>query len=127
MVERFKDICSVEELDRLFEFTEDRPIILFKHSNACGTSAYIQEKLSGLDAVIHRVIVQRHRDVSDEIARRTQTIHHTPQVIILRSNKLIYSASHYSISSDDIAAHLGTDRGTDEQDIFNTKSDNLTI
>jgi bacillithiol system protein YtxJ len=103
MDSRFKPIDSLEELDRLFELSDTAPVVLFKHSSTCGTSFYINELMETVTADVHRVIVQDRRDVSNYIADRTGVRHQSPQVFVIRGRKVVYSASHYSITPDAVA------------------------
>lgn len=102
----FKDIGSIDELDRLFEDSKEAPVVIFKHSNMCGTSAYIHEIIGEVPATINRVTVQESRDISNAIAARTGVLHHTPQVFIIRDGKVVHSSSHYSISPEIIGEIL---------------------
>ena len=99
----FQPIVSLEQLDRLFELSDTTPVVLFKHSSTCGTSFYINELMETVSADVHRVIVQDHRDVSNYIADRTGIRHQSPQVFVIKDRKVVYSASHYSISPDAVA------------------------
>ena len=40
--------------------------------------------------------------VSDEIARRTGIRHESPQAIVLKDEKVIYHASHYDVTAEDV-------------------------
>lgn len=102
----FKDIGSIDELNRLFEDSNEAPVVIFKHSNSCGTSAYIHEILGEVPATINRVTVQNSRDISNAIATRTGVLHQTPQVFIIRDGRVVHSSSHYNISPERIAENL---------------------
>jgi bacillithiol system protein YtxJ len=102
----FKDITSLDELDRLFEDSNNAAVVIFKHSNMCGTSAYINEIIGAVPATINRVTVQERRDVSNAITARTGVLHHTPQVFVIKDGKVAHSSSHYSISPEIISEIL---------------------
>ncbi len=57
------------------------------------------------------VDVRRAHDVSDEIARRTGVRHESPQVIVLRDGRAVWSASHGAITAG--AVRAAGDRATD--------------
>jgi len=106
----------LEDLDGVLARTADRPLVLYKHSLTCGTSAYALDALSehlaaappGADYAM--VVVQPHRDVSNEIARRLGVRHETPQVILVRDGRAIWNASHFRVTAAAVeralAAHL---------------------
>lgn len=108
MNSNYQNIASLETLDDLFQQSAAEPIVLFKHSNSCGTSAYVHEIMAEVPGNVHIVTVQERRDVSNAIADRTGIRHQTPQVFIIKNGEVAYSASHYSISPDDIAKTIAS-------------------
>ena len=102
MKANFTEINSTEQLDGLFEKSNEKPIVLFKHSTTCPISAGVHEEISNADADINIVIMQKARNVSDEIARRTGIRHESPQAIVLKDEKVIYHASHYDVTAEDV-------------------------
>jgi len=54
------------------------------------------------------VTVQRARPVSDEIEKRWQVGHETPQVLIVRNDKLVWDASHFRVKAEEVKAALGS-------------------
>lgn len=108
MKSNYQNIASVESLDELFRLSAVEPIVLFKHSNSCGTSAYVHETMATVPGDVHIVTVQERRDVSNAIADRTGIRHHTPQVFVIKNGEVAYSASHYSISPDEIAKTIAS-------------------
>lgn len=97
---------SLEELDQLFERSHQEPVVVFKHSNACGISAHIFEEIKTVDAEINVVVVQQNRDISNAIERETGCRHQSPQAFVLRNGKAVYQASHYGIDPKAIGQYL---------------------
>jgi bacillithiol system protein YtxJ len=106
MTSQFLPIASIEALDTLFERSFAEPIVIFKHSNSCGTSAYVHETMSEVPGTIHLVTVQDHRDVSSAIAERTGIRHQSPQAFVIANGEVAYSASHYNILPEAITATI---------------------
>jgi len=106
---RFNEINSTEELKNLFEQSFEKPIVLFKHSLTCPISAGVYQEVSGADADINLIIMQRARSVSTEIAEKTGIRHESPQAIVIKDGKPIYHASHYDVTAEDISGKLKTD------------------
>lgn len=102
MASQFLPIASIQALDTLFERSFTEPIVIFKHSNSCGTSAYVYEIMSEVPGVIHLVTVQESRDISNAIAERTGIRHQTPQAFVIINGEIAYSSSHYNISPQTI-------------------------
>ncbi len=106
MKANFTEINTVEQLDALFEQSNEKPVVLFKHSLTCPISAGVHQDISNADADINLIIMQKARNVSDEIARRTGIRHESPQAIILKDGKVVYHAAHYDVTADDVNTEL---------------------
>jgi bacillithiol system protein YtxJ len=99
-------LSDLAELEAAIEESRLRPVLLFKHSRNCGISC---EALDELHAhlertptpALYRVItVQSHRQVSDHAAQRLGVRHETPQAILLRDGRPVWTASHFRITAD---------------------------
>jgi bacillithiol system protein YtxJ len=104
----FLEIDDVESLDRFIAEAGDGPAIVFKHSNTCGISARVYREMSQVTRPVGIVIVQHARAVSDEIERRFGIRHETPQALIVRGDKVLWSASHYAVKAHAIEEALAT-------------------
>jgi bacillithiol system protein YtxJ len=100
----FLEIHDRGSLDEIFERSKTAPVILFKHSITCPISSGAYEEMSRLSVPVSLIIVQKARELSREIESRTGIRHESPQVIILRDGKAVWSASHWDISSTDVEA-----------------------
>jgi bacillithiol system protein YtxJ len=101
------------ELDRTLSVSHDRPVLLFKHSDTCGVSAEALDELRAhIDessaAGVHyaMVTVQTHRDVCNTISERLGVRHETPQAILVREGRAIWSASHFRVNAAEIQKAL---------------------
>jgi bacillithiol system protein YtxJ len=99
---KFTEINSIEKLHELFETSNLRPVVLFKHSLTCPISANVYREVDETDAEINLVVVQTARHISNEIAQKTGIRHESPQAIVIRDGAPVYHASHYDITADDI-------------------------
>ena len=96
---------GLDELDQALHESRRRPVLLFKHSYSCGISAEaLDELLSHLaekqrDARYAMVTVQTHRDVSNAIAAKLGVRHETPQVLLVRDGRVVWSASHFRVNA----------------------------
>jgi bacillithiol system protein YtxJ len=95
----YVEIHDLAALDSFLAQATDAPAILFKHSNSCGISSSAYRELSKLKQPVGMITVQRARQVSDEIERRFGLSHETPQVLIIRDNKLLWNASHSQVQA----------------------------
>ncbi len=105
----FIKVNSTEELDGLFEKSNEQPVFLFKHSLTCPISAGVFEVVSGIDADVHLIVMQEARDVSNALAGKTGIRHESPQAIIIRDGKPVYNASHYDVTAKNVEKNLGSE------------------
>jgi bacillithiol system protein YtxJ len=98
-------VADLAGLDAAIAESRERPVLLFKHSRHCGISCEALDELHAhLDraatGVAYKLItVQTHRPVSDAAARRLGVRHETPQALLLRDGKVVWNASHFSITA----------------------------
>lgn len=102
---------SVAQLDDLVEESNEKPIVIFKHSTRCSISRMalkqfeksfnIQDKVTPyfLDLI-------KYREVSNEIASRFNVYHQSPQIILIQKGKSIYNASHNDIDADVLGSKI---------------------
>jgi len=101
----------IEQLDRLLSESHTRPLLLFKHSFSCGVSAEALDELidhlneeivaAGVPDPHYAIVtVQTHRDVSNAVSSRLGVRHETPQALLIRDGRVIWSASHFRVTAD---------------------------
>ena len=90
---------------QLLSASKERPILIFKHSNACGVSSAAFREMEKLENV-NLLEVQSARELSNEIEATTGVTHETPQVIVLRDGKAVWNASHYRVKADSVSEAL---------------------
>jgi len=106
---KFKSIKSQAKLDELFERSYEEPVVIFKHSKACGISSHVMEMVDEVGNEINLVVVQDDRDISNEIAERTGQRHHSPQILVIRNGRPVYHATHYGIDPKAVEKALEDD------------------
>jgi bacillithiol system protein YtxJ len=108
---------QIEDLDRLLAQTSDRPLLLFKHSLTCGTSAEALDELidhlkeDKLDARYAIVTVQSHRELSNAVSARLGVRHETPQALLIRDGRVIWSASHFRVTAAAVQSAIRSHAG----------------
>jgi bacillithiol system protein YtxJ len=104
----------MDDLERALAATDERPLLLFKHSFTCGVSAEALDELvchlnePPLDASYAMVTVQTHRDVSNAVAKRLGIRHESPQALLIREGRVVWSASHFRVTAAAVSAALQT-------------------
>ena len=98
-------LADVDDLDRVLADSAERPLLLFKHSYGCGTSAEALDELvihlnqRDHDIRVVLVTVQTQRDVSNAVTTRLGIRHETPQALLIRDGRVVWSASHFRVTS----------------------------
>jgi len=104
---------TIDALNELLAGTALRPALIFKHSLSCGTSAMAMEEMTDLVAAgpleveFVLVRVQAARAVSEAIATRLKVRHESPQVLLIRNEQVIWSATHWNVTAAAVRAALG--------------------
>ena len=106
MESQFETIADTDTVDRLLRKSNERPIVVFKHSNSCSISAVAYREMQQLQSEVMLVEVQSARSVSRELAERTGIRHESPQVIVLRNGKAVWNASHFDVNARAVARVL---------------------
>jgi len=98
----------VEELERLLVQSQAQPVLLFKHSYTCGISAEALDELiehlneQNPDIRYAMVTVQTHREVSNAVSARLGVRHETPQALLVRAGRVVWSASHFRVNAAEL-------------------------
>src|SRR5215510_14171595 len=99
MGNKFFKIDNKETLDKLITDSRHKPVVIFKHSTACGISSAAYREMEKLEGQVNLLEVQSAREVSRELADLTGIRHETPQVIVFKDGKAVWSASHYDVNA----------------------------
>lgn len=102
------ELKTVDDLNRLVEASSAEPVLIYKHSLTCGTSAMAFEEIRDLvagapiGARLGVVMVQPARALSNDIAARFGVRHETPQILLVRDGRVVWHASHFRVTADAI-------------------------
>jgi len=103
MGNKFFRIDDHTTLENLLTDSKQKPVIVFKHSNACSISARAYREMEKFEGQVNILEVQSAREVSRELANLTGIRHETPQVIVLKDGKAVWNASHFDVTAGDVA------------------------
>ncbi|HEY0407189.1 MAG TPA: bacillithiol system redox-active protein YtxJ [Pyrinomonadaceae bacterium] len=103
---QFNPVTNESALEELFTLSNSQPVILFKHSTTCPISAAAYQQMTDYGGEVSLVVVQKSRDISRRVESLTGVRHESPQAIILRDGKAVWSASHWSITADAVKSEF---------------------
>lgn len=94
----FVPLRSIGALGDLVERSNLEPVVLFQHDPYCPISGKAYRELAG--APVHAALVDVAEDegLSRRIEERTGVQHESPQVLVFRSGRVVWSASHFKIT-----------------------------
>lgn len=107
----FRPLTTLDEFETAITASAVQPVVIFKHSYTCGTSAEAHEELEsalehGVAGEWYRVDVRASRPVSLAIAERFGIRHESPQILLLVDGQVRWHASHYGVTRAGIDAAL---------------------
>lgn len=107
----FRPLTTPEQLDEAIAASFRHPVIIFKHSFTCGTSAEAHEELTSLLASgavgdWHLLDVRADRPLSLQVAERFGIRHESPQLLLIVSGQVRWSGSHYRVTGAAVQAAL---------------------
>lgn len=100
----WKKITSANQLEEILMLSEREPVAIFKHSTTCSRSAYAKERLieaynaASIQIKVHYLDLLSYRNLSNQVASDLKLVHQSPQFILIKDKRVIYSASHEAIS-----------------------------
>lgn len=101
-----------EDFYTLLENSTAKPQIIFKDSTTCGISAHAKYRLQqGFSLVegkadFHYLDLLSFRPISNLISQELRVTHQSPQIILVKDKKVVYTTSHHAIDPAVIARHL---------------------
>jgi bacillithiol system protein YtxJ len=107
------ELHTVDDLEHALKESDHRTVLIFKHSLTCPISSRAFDEFeSYLEHADPRVsynliTIQNSRSVSSEATAKLEIEHESPQAILVKNGRSVWSASHFGIteSSLDEAIH----------------------
>lgn len=112
MISTWKNLNSLEQLDEIQKESYEKLVVIFKHSTRCGISLHAKHNLESAwdfkagDLDFYYLDLLRHRDISNEIAKRYSVIHQSPQIILFKNGSAIFDTSHNAINVEHLKRNM---------------------
>ena len=97
-----KDLGQINEI---ITISEEKPVVIFKHSTRCSVSRMALKQFENefnlqdkMDAYFLDLI--ENRAISNEIAKKFDVMHQSPQLLLIKNGKCIYNISHSDIDAE---------------------------
>jgi bacillithiol system protein YtxJ len=99
---------KLEDLEALSSDSHNKPVLIYKHSTRCGVSSMAKKRIEkewpfeNDEVSIYYLDLIAFRNVSNEIERRFNVQHQSPQLIALYKGKVVNHNSHYAINLEEL-------------------------
>ena len=102
---------SLSGWEDLLEASNQRPVLVFKHSTRCSISVMALDRINrswkpGTEEQFSPWYLDllNHREISNRIADDTGVEHQSPQLLLLKDGKCLKAESHQAIRLEDFLA-----------------------
>ena len=109
----WQTLTSISDLNNALEASFQKPVLLFKHSTRCSISQMALDRFertwaeTNLDQVTPFYLdLIAHRDVSNQIADKLNVEHQSPQVLLVKDGRCIFSETHQAIRLQNVLESL---------------------
>lgn len=104
----WNNLTDLKDLDDVSQKSFETPVFIFKHSTTCSVSRMAikqfenEYNLNENQVVPYYLDLLKHRDISNEIASKFEVIHQSPQLILIKNGKAVYSKTHSEIDFNEL-------------------------
>jgi bacillithiol system protein YtxJ len=108
----FLPLTDLSALEAALARSQVEPILIFKHSATCGISAQAHYELAewrarhGSRAMMYKIDVRSHRDVSNAVADRFRIRHESPQIVLVEDGAVRWHRSHWHVNGREVQQAL---------------------
>ena len=106
----WKLLIDENQLDAILQESNQKSIIIFKHSTRCGTSMMVKNSFQsnynlGNTFTLYYLDLIKYRNISNKIENLFNISHQSPQLIIIKNGKVVAHSSHYEILNMDLSVY----------------------
>ncbi|MAU27163.1 MAG: bacillithiol system redox-active protein YtxJ [Muricauda sp.] len=100
------------QIDDIKKNSVERPQVIFKHSTTCGISRMVLNgfqksyPFSAEEADLYYLDLHAHRNISNRVAEEFQVVHQSPQLLVVKNEKVVFHTSHGAITEVDLDRFL---------------------
>ena len=107
----WEPLNHISQLDEIITLSKEKPVAIFKHSTRCSISRMALKQFENEFDFPEKVTpyfldLITFREVSNDIASRFGVQHQSPQLILIKDGKAIYTTSHSDIDARALKAKV---------------------
>ncbi|WP_395054311.1 bacillithiol system redox-active protein YtxJ [Flavobacterium sp.] len=104
-------LTDLGQLNEIIDLSTVKPVLIFKHSTRCSISRMALKQFENEFDLEEKVTpyfldLLENRSISNEISTRFDVEHQSPQLILIKDGKAIYTVSHSDIEVDELRTKL---------------------
>ena len=101
----WKELTDIGQLNEISAISNEKAVAIFKHSTRCSVSRmalkqFENEFNSSGKVTPYFLDLIAHRAISNEITIRFGVPHQSPQLLLIKNGKAIYTVSHSDIDAE---------------------------
>ena len=96
---------DLHQLEEILTESYERTVVVFKHSTRCSISVFALNRFendfhfSKEEILPFYLDLLSFREISNELATRFAVEHQSPQILVIKNGKAVFSTSHESINA----------------------------
>lgn len=98
------------QLEEIYELSNSKPVLIFKHSTRCSISSMTLNRFESdfepKEVTFYFLDLIAYRNLSNKIAEDLNIKHESPQVLLVKEGKCVYSSTHNAISFKSLVQEL---------------------
>jgi len=103
-------LSDIAQLDTIINDSDSKTQVIFKHSTRCGISSSVLRKFeqqfdNKSTVSLHFLDLLNYRSISNEIVKRFDVVHQSPQLLVLKNGVVVTHDSHYTILDIDVTKY----------------------
>ena len=100
----WRQLTDLGQLNEIVDLSNEKAVLIFKHSTRCSISRFALKQFENEFDLEEKITpyfldLLNHPDVSNEIANRFDVFHQSPQILLIKNGKAIFSTSHDDIDA----------------------------
>ncbi|GAA4040774.1 bacillithiol system redox-active protein YtxJ [Flavobacterium chungnamense] len=100
----WRQLTDLGQLNEIIDLSNEKAVLIFKHSTRCSISRFALKQFENEFDLEEKITpyfldLLNHRDVSNEVANLFDVFHQSPQILLIKNGKAIFSTSHDDIDA----------------------------
>ncbi|WP_298393309.1 bacillithiol system redox-active protein YtxJ [Flavobacterium sp.] len=100
----WRQLTDLGQLNEIIDLSNETAVLIFKHSTRCSISRMVLKQFENEFELKEQIIpyfldLLNYRDISNAIASQFEVVHQSPQILLIKNGKVIFSTSHDDIDA----------------------------